>query len=142
MSVAPGPMRAAVVARAGQRCKYCHLPTQGQVGTFPIDHVTPRSLAGPTTLDNLALACPVCNGHKWKHNTGDDPETGAVVPLFNPRTDVWSQHFEWSREQRGVLLGKTPCGRATVARLQMNQTVLVVTRRLLAELDLFPEVLA
>jgi 5-methylcytosine-specific restriction endonuclease McrA len=52
-------------ARAGHRCEYCHLPTRGQAGTFPIDHVTPRSLAGPTTLDNLALACPGRNGHKW-----------------------------------------------------------------------------
>jgi HNH endonuclease len=51
--------RAAVVARAGHRCEYCHLPTRGQVGTFPIDHVTPRSLAGATVLDNLALACPL-----------------------------------------------------------------------------------
>jgi hypothetical protein len=133
--------RTAVAARAGHRCEYGHLPTRGQVGTFPIDHVTPRSQAGPTVLGNLALACPVCNGHKWKYAVGVDPVSGEVVPLFNPRTDVWSHHVRWSREQMGVLEGLTPCGRATIARLQMNDVEIVVARQLLAELGLFPEVL-
>jgi HNH endonuclease len=133
--------RAAVAARAGHRCEYCHLATRGQVGTFPIDHVTPRSQAGPTVLGNLALACSVCNGHKWKYSNDVDPESGEVVPLFNPRTDVWSHHFRRSREQVGVLEGLTPCGRATIARLQMNDAEIVVARQLLAELGLFSEVL-
>ncbi len=62
------------------------------------------------------------------------------MPLFNPRSDVWSEHFQWSREQVDLLVGKTPCGRATVTRLRINRPDLVLTRRLLAELGLFPEV--
>jgi hypothetical protein len=141
MSVVSATMRAAVEERAGHRCEYCHLPTRGQMAPFPIDHLIPLSQAGPTSLDNLALSCPVCNGHKWKYVAWPDPESGEAVPLFNPRTDVWSRHFEWSREQRGVLVGKTPCGRATIARLQINRLDLVATRQLLAGLSLFPEVL-
>ena len=93
MSVVTPSVRAAIEARAGHCCEYCHLPMRGQVAPFPIDHVIPRSLAGPTAMGNLALACAVCNGCKWKHHAGLDPETGTVVPLFNPRTDIWSEHF-------------------------------------------------
>jgi HNH endonuclease len=139
VSVVSATMRTAVEQRAGHRCEYCHLPTRGQVAPFPVDHLIPLSQAGPTVLDNLALACPICNGHKWKYTAWQDPETGESVPLFNPRKDVWAHHFEWSREQRGILVGKTPCGRATLARLQINRLDLVITRQLLTELGLFPE---
>jgi 5-methylcytosine-specific restriction endonuclease McrA len=56
MTLFSDEVRDAVVARAGARCEYCHLPTRGQVATFPIDHVLPRSRGGETILDNLALA--------------------------------------------------------------------------------------
>jgi hypothetical protein len=58
MSVVSESVRATLVARAEERCEYCHLPMRGQVAAFPVDHVTPRNSAGTTTLDNLALACP------------------------------------------------------------------------------------
>jgi 5-methylcytosine-specific restriction endonuclease McrA len=64
MSLIPSVLRAEVVRRAGGRCEYCHLPTTGQVATFPIDQVSPRDQGGPTALENLALANPHCNGHK------------------------------------------------------------------------------
>jgi hypothetical protein len=140
MSFFSDATRAAVVARAGQRCEYCHLPTRGQVATFPIDHLTPRSEGGPTSLANLALACPHCNGRKWKYRDGTDPLSGETVPLFNPRTDLWSDHFQWSDKEPGTVQGKTVCGRATIARLQMNHPDLRAIRQLLAELGLFAEI--
>jgi hypothetical protein len=130
-------LRAAVVARAGNACEYCHLPAQGQVGRFPIDHVVPRSSAGLTEFANLALACPNCNARKWAHTTGIDPFSGETLSLFNPRTQVWSDHFEWSSANPFAVQGKTPCGRATIARLQMNHPDLMAVRALLAELGLF-----
>jgi HNH endonuclease len=135
-------VRAAVVARAEERCEYCHLPTRGQVATFPVDHVTPRSSGGATSLDNLALACPHCNGSKWKHVDGVDPLSGLSARLFNPRTEAWADHFNWSREQHGVIEGKTAIGRATIARLQMNHPDVLAVRQLLAELGLFADVSA
>jgi hypothetical protein len=130
-------VRSAVLARAGERCEYCHLSTRGQVATFPIDHVLPRSGGGETILANLALACPHCNAHKWAHTSSTDPVSGASQPLFNPRTDVWAEHFQWSAQEAGVLEGKTPRGRATIARLQINDGDMVAIRRLLATLGLF-----
>jgi hypothetical protein len=131
--------RAAVVARAGDRCEYCRLPSRGQVATFPIDHVLPRGSGGTETLDNLALACPHCNAQKWAYTDGSDPDTGQPARLFNPRTDAWEEHFRWSAAEWGILEGTTPIGRATVGRLQMNAPELTVVRRLLAALGVAPD---
>jgi hypothetical protein len=135
-------IRAAVTARAGERCEYCHLPKRGQVATFPIDHVVPRSSGGQTVLENLAFACPHCNAHKWASTSATDPVSGTLVTLFNPRTDGWPDHFQWSTTEPGVLEGKTPRGRATISQLQINHSEMVAIRQLLAALGLFPEIRA
>jgi HNH endonuclease len=141
MSVVSEATRQAVVIRAQERCEYCHLPMRGQVATFPIDHVRPRSSDGPTILDNLALACPHCNACKWKHANGVDPASGEVTRLFNPRTDAWAEHFGWdvAGNEQGMLLGKTGIGRATITRLQMNAQDMIQIRQLLAALGVFQE---
>lgn len=139
MSVVSDAVRVAVVARAGDRCEYCRLPTRGQVATFPVDHVNPRTAGGTDHPDNLALACPRCNGHKWAATDAPDPDTGEVVALFNPRADAWADHFAWSAEELGRLLGRTAIGRATAARLRMNDPTVVALRALLADVGLFPE---
>jgi hypothetical protein len=126
-------LRRAVAARAGGRCEYCHLPQAGQVATFPVDHVEPRTRGGLTVLDNLALSCPHCNAHKWTFTEGTDVD-GHAVPIFNPRTDRWAEHFEWSAADPVFLMGKTPTGRATLGRLKMNADMMLITRRLLIEL--------
>ena len=141
MTVFSDAMRKDVVARAGDRCEYCHLPTAGQVATFPIDHLIPRDQGGRTELDNLAMACPRCNGHKWKHSEAVDPVTNQSVALFNPRTDRWPEHFAWSSHDIGTLEGLTPIGRATIVRLQINHAHQLTIRKLLASVGLFPEVL-
>jgi hypothetical protein len=51
------------------------------------------------------------------------------VPLFNPRSGVWDEHFEWI-EEGTVIRGKTPQGRATAAALYMNHPDIVAARRL------------
>jgi hypothetical protein len=132
--------RAQVNERAGFRCEYCHLPTRGQVATFPVDHITPRAAGGTNELDNLALTCPHCNAHKWTASDAPDPTTGERVPLFNPRADERAAHFAWSEERVGELTGLTATGRATVATLRMNDADMIELRRLLAEVGLFEEV--
>jgi hypothetical protein len=139
VSVVSDAVRAAVVARAGDRCEYCRLPTRGQVATFPVDHVTPRTAGGTSDPSNLALACPRCNGHKWAAIDAADPDTGEAVALFNPRTHDWADHFVWSPATPGLLIALTPVGRATVTRLRMNDPAIVALRALLADVGLFPE---
>src|SRR6476661_6606248 len=91
-------LRDEVILRADNRCEYCRLSQVGQEATFHLDHVIPRDAEGPTTSDNLALACVSCSLRKWAHQTAPDPENGAVVPLFNPRMQVWAEHFRWDGE--------------------------------------------
>jgi hypothetical protein len=136
MSTVSESLRRQVTARAGNCCEYCHLPAVSQVGRFPVDHVIPRSSGGLTDLTNLALACPACNGHKWAHVTAFDPVTGEAVPLFNPRTQGWSDHFQWSEHSPVILEGKTAIGRATVIALQMNQEEVQLVRTLLLRLGI------
>jgi len=49
--------------------------------------------------------------------TGIDPETGALVPLFNPRRETWAEHFTL---QGAAIVGLTATGRTTVAVLALN----------------------
>ena len=122
--------------RAGDVCEYCVLPQASQEATFHVDHVLPRSQNGPTQLENLALACVTCSLRKAARTTAIDPRTGNAVPLFNPRTDIWSEHFAFTTTWR--LRGRTPVGRATIEVLGMNRPAIVLIRRELVLLNRFP----
>ena len=90
-----------------------------------VEHIKPGD---GDNLENLALACATCNLSKARATSALDPETGDLVPLFNPRTQFWTEHFQWT--QNGTtLLGLTPVGRATVVRLQMNVARIVNARK-------------
>ena len=91
-----------------------------------MDHVIPRAAGGPTTAGNLALACVSCSLRKWANQTAVDPDTGDEVPLFNPRTQVWSEHFRWDNERVAPL---TPIGRATAAALALNRPLVIAIRQ-------------
>jgi hypothetical protein len=60
---------------------------------------------------------------------GIDPETGKEEPLFHPRKQRWDGHFRWPKNY-SVIEGKTPTGRATVNRLQMNNAARLTARPL------------
>ena len=122
--------------RAGDVCEYCVLPQASQEATFHVDHVLPRSQNGPTTLANLALACVTCSLRKAARTTANDPRTGHAVLLYNPRTDVWAEHFAFTTTWR--LRGRTPTGRATIEALGMNRPAIVLIRRELVLLNRFP----
>ncbi len=119
-------LHAEVVLRAGHRCEYCQLSQLGQEATFHIDHVVPRAAGGPTTTDNLALACVSCSLRKWAKQTAIDLESGEEVSLFNPRTQVWAEHFRWVGER---VVPLSPTGRATVAALAMNRPLILAIRQ-------------
>jgi hypothetical protein len=96
--------------------------------TFEVDHITPASAGGKTTLSNLCLCCPTCNRHKASRIAAPDALSGATVPLFHPVCDRWDEHLEW-HEQATVLFGRTATGRATIEALQMNRPQIVQLRR-------------
>jgi hypothetical protein len=126
MSDITSSLREEVTLRAGNRCEYCRLSQLGQEAMFHIDHVIPRAAAGPTTPDNLALACVSCSLWKWAKQTAIDPDSGEEVPLLNPRTQVWADHFRWEGER---VVPLTPVGRATVVALALNRPVILAIRQ-------------
>ncbi|MEO1389826.1 MAG: HNH endonuclease signature motif containing protein [Cyanobacteria bacterium J06634_6] len=72
-----------------------------------IEHIIPLVKGGTNDESNLWLACPLCNGHKSSKVNAIDPETEETVPLFNPRTQIWRDHFRWSNNGTQVV-GITP----------------------------------
>jgi len=90
---------------------------------------------GLTEESNLALACMFCNLNKGSDLAAIDPLSGEIVPLFNPRTQIWSEHFDVSD---ALILGITAIGRATVALLRLNDRERVDYRQSLIEIGRYP----
>jgi hypothetical protein len=126
MSYVPAQLRRLVIERAASRCEYCRLSQEGQEATFHIDHIIPESVGGETVAENLSLACVSCSLRKAARQNVIDPQTGKEVPLYNPRSDDWHDHFKWEGE---YVHGMTPTGRATVTALNMNRLLAIAIRR-------------
>ncbi len=120
-------VQARVRADAKDRCGYCLCPQRLHPEPLEIDHIIPRGRGGSDEESNLWLACGHCNGRKSVRVVFRDPGTAQVVPIFNPRSDRWDEHFVWNDEGT-VIMGLTPCGRATVHALYLNRPRLVIVR--------------
>ena len=123
--------------RSNGLCEYCRLPQSSQEATFHIDHIHPQAAGGPTSAENLALACVTCSLRKAARTKVRDAVTGQLVPLFHPRRDLWSDHFRWTRG--GKIAGRTPLGRATAIALAMNRPAIIAIRQTLVKLEEFPQ---
>jgi hypothetical protein len=130
-------LRQRVAERARGCCEYCFTQRRFSCDPFSIEHVLPRSRGGTSAPGNLALACQGCNNHKHTHLGGVDPVSGADVPLYHPREDIWSDHFAWTEDYTEIV-GLTARGRATVLRLQLNRPAVVALRTILAAAHLHP----
>jgi hypothetical protein len=92
---------------------------------YHIEHIVAKQHGGPDDSDNLCLSCHYCNLHKGPNLTAIDPETGRIVRLFDPRSQLWNEHFMI----RGTMvIGLSECGRATVRLLQINNASRVELR--------------
>ena len=119
------------------RCGYC-LRSELLIGMpMEFEHLIPLALSGQTVEENLWLSCRRCNEFKGIQIQGFDLETSENAPLFNPRTQIWSEHFSWSMDGTEVI-GITPIGRVTVNTLNLNEEIIVVTRRLWVSVGWFP----
>jgi len=128
-------LRDQVWQRAASHCEYCQMPQSLTDAGHEVDHIIAEKHRGPTTSENLALACFQCNNHKGPNIAGVDPDTGQVTELFHPRQDRWNEHFAW----RGpVMVGLTPIGRSTVAVLEINLRHRLIHRQALIEEGVFP----
>jgi hypothetical protein len=128
-------LRRQAIDRAGKRCEYCLIHQGDAVASHQIDHVIAVKHGGATTSENLALSCVLCNLRKGSDLSSVDPVSGAVVPLFNPRTQIWFEHF---RIENVTFVGLTPEGRTTVALLQLNSYERMSERRELLRTGRYP----
>jgi hypothetical protein len=115
----PSEIERRVRAAAGDRCGYCLSPQHLVMARLEIEHIIPLAQGGTDDESNLWLACPLCNSHKSDKIDALDAESNTRVPLFNPRTQVWFEHFQWAED--GIhILGKTAIGQATIGALHLS----------------------
>jgi HNH endonuclease len=117
-----------VSARARHVCEYRRAPEIVFNLPFEVEHIRPLAHGGETGEDNLALSCRSCNLYKADCVKAVDELTRQEVSLFNPRRDIWREHFSLV-EESGEILGLTASGRATASRLRMNGKPQVAARR-------------
>ena len=116
-------------SQAGPHCGYCRTSSKVTGQPLTVEHIIPISCGGSSNEDNLWLSCRRCNEYKGAQVEAIDPETGSRVSLFNPRKQSWHEHFAWSGDGT-LIIGLTPCGRATIVALRLNNDDIVAARLL------------
>lgn len=121
-------LRERLLAADDHQCAYCQTSAFNSGQPMTVEHINPRAQGGETVFKNLCFACRRCNEFKSDAINAIDPLTGNSTELFNPRQDVWKEHFQW--DVTGIrLLGQTGKGRATIVALKMNNEVILAARR-------------
>lgn len=126
----PATLRKQVAVRARFHCEYCRSPSDCSNSPFSVEHIIPRSRGGLDDEQNLAWSCMGCNDRKYTTVEAIDPVTGELAQLFDPRRQVWEDHFSWVADSTQVA-GLTSVGRATIAKLQLNRPELIKLRLIL-----------
>lgn len=129
----PKKLRQRVAVRAARQCEYCCLPQAFAQHKYEPDHIRARQHGGQTVFENLAFACFCCNRRKGPNVASFDPLTGQLVPLFNPRTQLWHEHFAW---EGAFIQPLTAEARATVNLLRINDEDRLAERQALLEVGL------
>lgn len=127
-------LRRLVAERADYLCEYCLIAEADSLGC-EIDHIISVKHGGSTTPDNLAYACIFCNLHKGTDLGSINWQTGELVRFFNPRRDVWGEHF---RLDEAVIQPLTDIGEVTTRILEFNNSDRLLERQALIAVDRYP----
>jgi hypothetical protein len=128
-------LRQLVIERAQGRCEYCLIHQDFSIYTHEIDHIIAVKHGGQTLLENLALSCLPCNRHKGSDFATLDPNNGEIIRLFNPRLQVWDEHFTLKNAE---IIGITDIGQATSRLLMFNTSSRMRSRKSLIDQSLYP----
>ncbi len=128
-------LRQQVARRANYRCEYCLVKQDDVLLSYQLDHIIAVQHGGETVAQNLALACAHCNRHKGANIASIDPTTGQLMLLFNPRTQVWTEHFKL---EGAFISPLTAVGRVTVRLLKLNYPERLRVRQALIEIGNYP----
>ena len=131
----PSEMRRLVISRAGRRCEYGLIHDDDTYFGCEVDHVVSEKHGGLTVVENLAYACLVCNRYKGSDLGSILDRTGDLTRFFNPRIDVWSDHFSLD----GVTIQPlTAIGRVTERILRFNALERLMEREALCAIGRYP----
>jgi len=78
------------------------------------DHLIPQAAGGITHEENLWLACRRCNAFKGTETHVRDPHGAERVALFNPRQQVWVDHFACSEDGTEIIVRRQRSGEKTI----------------------------
>lgn len=127
-------LRRQVFSRAAHICEYCRIHEDDTFFGCQIDHIISEKHGGATSFDNLALACTFCNLAKGS-DIGSITSDGIFTRFFNPRIDVWSEHFS---VVGAVIQPITTIGQVTTRLLQFNSTDRLLEREALIVVGRYP----
>ncbi len=126
-----------IILNAQYRCEYCKTSSKLTGMPLTMEHIIPRSLGGSDDLLNLAAACYRCNEFKGAKVSEIDLQTSQSSRLFNPRTDLWIDHFIWING--GIqIAGTSLIGDVTLIALRLNNKDIVAARALWVSFDWHP----
>jgi hypothetical protein len=129
-------LRRQIIDRSGGCCEYCLLSQNDVKFSFHFEHIIAEKHKGPTMLNNLCLSCPTCNSYKGSDISSVDWDfSDNIIPLFNPRRQRWSDHFQLMGANIEPLTAE---GRVTVFLLRLNEPERLVEHELLLLLDRYP----
>ncbi len=95
MSYLSANLRDRLLEADNRHCVYCYTTEANTGQPMTLDHIVPQTQNGETTFTNLCFACRRCNEFKGSLTRAQDPLTGEIVALFQPRQQNWNDHFQW-----------------------------------------------
>lgn len=133
-------LRRLVIARADRLCEYCLLHEDDAYFGCEVDHIISEKHGGLTNAENLAYACMTCN-----RNKGSDVgsivmplDSGIFSRFFNPRTDLWYEHFSLNNSNAITIVPLSHIGEVTTRILRFNNAECLLERQALHDINRYP----
>jgi hypothetical protein len=120
-----------VAKYCGDRCTYCciHVSRYGGIDNFHVDHFRPKSKfnALRKSINNLFLACAICNRFKSDHWPSDPCTDHSVAAFPDPLEVDYNSLFAFNGLR---VQGLFVASRYVVEQLYLNRPQLLRERRL------------
>ena len=138
-SLISAALRREVAERADHICEYCLLHQEDAFYEFQVDHIISSKHEGKTVFSNLALACAICNRLKGSDLGTISRRTGILTRFFNPRIDIWGEHFRLNHE---IIEPLSDLAEGTERIFQLNREDRQLERSALIVVGRYPSIAA
>lgn len=130
-------LRREVVERAQGCCEYCLVHSDDRFLPYHIDHILAEKHGGKSISKNLCYSCYLCNRYKGSDVSSVEwsDDEGEVIPLFHPRKQRWSEHFQL---EGAIIAPLTPNARVTIRLLRLNDPERLIERDNLIAINRYP----